>query len=1036
VEVLTSPAPLIKESQPASADIWRGQAFQRHVDALFHQFQDKVYKRTDRLFAILLAAEWICGIIAAWTYSPTAWAGTTSSTHPHVLIAVVLGAIIVALPVVLAEKYPGRALTRHVVAVGQMLMSALLIHITGGRIETHFHIFGSLAFLAFYYDWRVLITASTVVAIDHLVRGLYWPQSVFGTQVVEPWRWVEHTAWVVFQDIFLVWACVVNTKEMKLRAQRQAEIESSHDMVEEQVRIRTAELQASENRMSAQFSVTQCLNRGSSFEDTANAVLESLSGKLVKGTKFAAFWQVNKRSKQMECVSTWTSADRPLSSDKIAALTKLDRSGTDLPALIYAESRIKKVSRFETSADSRSSVAREYKLNSMVGFPLTANESVAGAIELYFAEPINLDDETMMLLASIGRQIGQYVVRRQAEDDNMRLAAVVQSSADAIMGLADDNTISSWNDGAQRLYGLEAEEVLGKDVGLIVPTEKLKEIYDRVLCARQGGIQSFETEHTHRNGSVVHVSVTVSPVYDQKGLINGTSMIARDISDKKEAERRVSEFYSTVSHELRTPLTSIRASLGLMEGGKAGELPKKGQQLVHIARTESDRLIRLINDILDLRKLEAGKLELNIQSWNARTLVSTTIQGVKPLADGASVSLEVEGDLDCEIHCDRDRFIQVLTNLVSNAIKFSPCDSNVRVRGEPLYQTMRFAVIDNGPGIPEDQMHKLFGKFQQLDSSDTRSKGGTGLGLAISKAIVEEHGGTIGFETKVGEGSTFWFELPLASSETANVSNRVMHDILVLEDDEKLCEVLMHALEPDGYRVHAARSIAQAEKLLQKLIPAVILLDVVLPDGDGLEFAERLRHSKQTRNLPIIVITGCEADQEIFNKPMIIDWLKKPFDLGRLETSLDIAVRAGALRTMTVLVVEDDLPTREQVVGHVNSLGLRAVEAVDGLSAIESVHKSHPDLIILDLGIPHMNGFEVVAKLRKESAREIPLIVYSNRELRAEDKERLSLGLTKYLFKAKTTSKDFLSAMRELLGGIVPPVDSGSFSAIKKEAPD
>jgi len=670
----------------------------------------------------------------------------------------------------------------------------------------------------------------------------------------------------------------------------------------------------------------------------------------------------------------------------------------------------------------------------MIGFPLTASETVIGAVELYFGEPINIDNDTMMVLASIGRQIGQYLVRRQAEEDNRWLAAVVHSSVDAIIGLGVEDTIETWNDGAKRLYGLDAKDVLGTGVGLIVPPEKLTELHDRIQCAKKGGgIQSFETEHMHRNGEVVYVSVSVSPVYDQDGKVNGTSMIARDISDKKEAEKRVSEFYSTVSHELRTPLTSIRASLGLMEGGKAGELPKKGQQLVHIARTESDRLIRLINDILDLRKLEAGKLDLKLQSWDARELVHATVSGISSMADASSVSIEVEGELDCKVRCDRDRFIQVLTNLVSNAIKFSPADNKVIVRGEQLYKTMRFAVVDRGPGIPEDQAPKLFGKFQQLDSSDTRSKGGTGLGLAISKGIVQEHGGTIGFETEIGRGSTFWFEIPLAecTAEDTKPQDRILQDVLLLEDDEQLCQVLTHVLEPDGYRVLVARSIAEAEKILEDRIPKVVLLDIQLPDGNGLDFVEKLRRTTATRNLPIIVLTGRDPDQEVFNKPMVIDWLKKPFDVNKLESSIQIAIRAGALRTMTVLVVEDDPPTRESVVEHVKSLGLRSVEAVDGLSAIESVHKSHPDLIILDLGIPKMDGFEVISKLRKESARETPLIVYTNRDLRAEDKERLSLGLTKYLLKSRTTENQFLSAMRELLGGIVSVADSGGFAPVE-----
>jgi signal transduction histidine kinase len=198
------------------------------ADALFATYQQQIYRRTDRLFACLMAGQWVAGIVFALVVAPRTWAGTASTTYGHVWAAVLLGGIISLFPAVLALLRPGQPVTRYTIAAAQMLMGALLIHLTGGRIETHFHLFGSLAFLAFYRDWRVLVPATVVVALDHFLRGLFWPESVYGVVVASHWRWLEHVAWVVFEDVFLVMACVRGTQELRKIADRTAVMEEAH----------------------------------------------------------------------------------------------------------------------------------------------------------------------------------------------------------------------------------------------------------------------------------------------------------------------------------------------------------------------------------------------------------------------------------------------------------------------------------------------------------------------------------------------------------------------------------------------------------------------------------------------------------------------------------------------------------------------------------------------------------------------------------------------------------------------------------------
>lgn len=224
-------------------------AQQSRAQEILNDNQKKRYTSTDYLFAGLLIFEWIAGIIIALVVSPKTWIGDVSQTHLHVWLALFLGFAIISLPVLLAYLCPGTKISRHVIAAGQMLMSALLIHLSGGRIETHFHVFGSLAFLAFYRDWRVLLTASAIVALDHYLRGIYWPLSVFGTLTASPWRWVEHAAWVIFEDIFLIHACRQGAKEMQDTAEKQAELELTNANIELLVKQRTTELEEAQDEL-------------------------------------------------------------------------------------------------------------------------------------------------------------------------------------------------------------------------------------------------------------------------------------------------------------------------------------------------------------------------------------------------------------------------------------------------------------------------------------------------------------------------------------------------------------------------------------------------------------------------------------------------------------------------------------------------------------------------------------------------------------------------------------------------------------------
>lgn len=324
-----------------------------------------------------------------------------------------------------------------------------------------------------------------------------------------------------------------------------------------------------------------------------------------------------------------------------------------------------------------------------------------------------------------------------------------------------DNPIIYSNPAFSALTGYAPEQIIGRNCRFLQRDDRdqaaVKEIKEAVL--KEIPITTVLRNYK-RNGTLFWNELTISPVKNDSGQVVNFIGIQNDITARIDSERRVQEFYSVISHELRTPLSSIHGALTAIEEGSAGRINSQVMRLVRIGVDNSTRLMRLINDILDWKKLEAGKFKLNLREFDPADPVESVINELRIAADSKQVTLTSEILPHHNLVADQDRIIQVLNNLAANAIKFSAPGSLVKIRVEaPSSDTIRFAVIDSGPGIPSDQMEKLFVRFQQLDSSDTRKKGGSGLGLAISKAIVELHGGNIGVNSTLGDGSKFWFEI-------------------------------------------------------------------------------------------------------------------------------------------------------------------------------------------------------------------------------------------------------------------------------------
>jgi PAS domain S-box-containing protein len=463
------------------------------------------------------------------------------------------------------------------------------------------------------------------------------------------------------------------------------------------------------------------------------------------------------------------------------------------------------------------------------------------------------------------------------------------AASEGITILVDLHIVEA-NNAFGRLFGHALGDVIGQSLASVIAPESREAVARHVAS---GSEKPCDVRGRRKDGSTFDVEVIIRSITYRGQPSLGCVM--RDISERKEIDRIKSEFVSIVSHELRTPLTSIRGSLGLMEAGAVGELPPKARELTRIARQNADRLIRLINDILDLEKIEAGKIQLQIAALDAPDLAESTVDELRGMAELYKVSIDTDVSCREPVAGDRDRVVQILTNLLSNAVKFSPEGGVVRVSITPgSAGFLRFSVRDQGQGISSEQQARLFTRFEQLEAANTRRRGGTGLGLAISRSLVEQQGGRIGVESTPGAGSEFWFELPLVplpDVHDGSAEADAAPGILVVEDDDAVARVLGIMLQRAGHSVTRANCLAEARKALAARRPSAILLDMKLPDGSGFDLIDHMAETPGLEQLPVVVLSGVEPSfDHRLRSDRIVEWLIKPFAERELLRALGDAI--------------------------------------------------------------------------------------------------------------------------------------------------
>jgi PAS domain S-box-containing protein len=599
------------------------------------------------------------------------------------------------------------------------------------------------------------------------------------------------------------------------------------------------------------------------------------------------------------------------------------------------------------------------------------------------------------------------VAETAAEGRGDPLEQLFDSVADGICGVDRQGSITSANPAAARLLGAPAATLTGKPIhdllhGSFAPSRPCGEHCPLVRALEGHLALSGEETILRGDGTSFPAEFSLAPIQSQNQL-SGSVLSFRDITRRSALDRLKDEFISTVSHELRTPLTSIRGALGLLSSGILGQVNDKAANLLRIALSNSDRLVRLINDILDLERIQSGREPLTFRTVCLADVVRQAIDGIQPMADAASVQLLHDAE-HVEIFADPDRLLQVLTNLLSNAVKFSPPKTAISVSIQPGVSGVTLSVVDRGRGIPADKLEAIFGRFQQVDASDSRQKGGSGLGLAICRTIVLQHSGRIWAERNPDSGSTFRVFLPYQPEVAimpGKVDNEPGHGTVLLADANGATRPLIAAqLARHGYRVVETSSVEQTVAAAHAGVEA-ILLDTSLDGMNGWEILPLLRQLDPEARTPVVLLSVANQHSPTELPAPAEGWVSRPLEedalLGELARVLSVPGEKAR-----VLVVEDDLDLA-RMIGDVFARDTIEVEmAHTRQEALDACFAFQPNLLVLDIGLPDGDGFNVVDWLRQhETLAALPLVVYSGRELSPVERRQLTLGPTHFLTKAR-----------------------------------
>jgi PAS domain S-box-containing protein len=668
--------------------------------------------------------------------------------------------------------------------------------------------------------------------------------------------------------------------------------------------------------------------------------------------------------------------------------------------------------------------------------------------------------------------------RKQAEEERKKLdqrlrdqqfytRSLIESNIDALMTTDPRGIITDVNRQTEALTGCTRDELIGAPFkNYFTDPGRAEAGINRVL--QEGKVTDYELTARARDGTLTVVSYNATTFHDRHRHLQGVFAAARDVTELKrfeqtlqqknvelqDASRMKSEFLANMSHELRSPLNSIVGFSEVLRDGLVGEMTDKQRGFIGDIFNSGMHLVSLINDILDLSKVEAGKMTLDLEPVLISSLLANSLSIVREKAAAHHILLETDVPEGLgSIHADARKVKQIVYNLLSNAVKFTAEGGQVTLRAArvpraevgrlssswtgrrlPLADSvfpefLRISVIDSGIGIAGNGLERLFTPFNQVDSGLARQFEGSGLGLALVKRLAELHGGAVAVESAVGEGSCFTVWLPLRSSEDAALTvvkapaaPRLdalvgAGTALVVEDDFRSAELIRVHLEREGFKVlHAATADAALVLAAQQPL-SLITLDILLTDGDGWELLTRLKQMPDLRRIPVVIISIVADPSKGFSLGAAAV-MQKPISRQELYEAL---VGLGLLplssgQALKVLVVDDDPKAVELIAVHIAGLASTVLRAYGGREAIETARRELPDVIVLDLMMPGVDGFDVAEALNKHpDTAHIPILVLTAKQITAEDRAKLRRNVTTIVEKIEFDPDRFMAEVRRAM---------------------
>jgi PAS domain S-box-containing protein len=664
--------------------------------------------------------------------------------------------------------------------------------------------------------------------------------------------------------------------------------------------------------------------------------------------------------------------------------------------------------------------------------PLLIGSKPVGAMNVWHEDPdTRFTEADLALLNLFGQQAAIAIHNARLFEDARRqrqyLHSVMETSPVAIVTLDLSENIVSTNPAFGKLFGYESENVVGKNLDELITNDDMREEAISYTRAARSQRAHGISRRLRKDGSFIDVEILAVRV-EVEGELAGMMALYHDISEMLEARREAehanqtkSQFLANMSHELRTPLNAILGYSEMLteeavEDGNDNYVPDL--EKIH---SSGRHLLALINDVLDLSKIEAGKMELYLEDLDVAGLVEEVSATVSPLVQKNQNVLEIHCSEDAgAMYADITRMRQSLLNLLSNACKFTENGTislDVSVEPAPAGDTIVFRVIDSGIGMTAEQAARLFEAFTQADASTSKRFGGTGLGLTITRKFCQMMGGDVEVESVEGEGSTFTMRLPRRVQESGTERGAERGEVgagdgplvLVIDDDAAARDIVRRHLEKDGYRVATAPDGETGVRMARELIPVAITLDVMMPGMDGWSVLSEIKLDPALARIPVIMLTILDE------KPLGLTlgasgYLTKPVERSRL---LEVVGHFTSDSSTRVLVIEDDESTRDMVRRTLEGVGCTVVEAENGRVGLERLMESPPSLILLDLMMPELDGFGFLEQLRETSyGGKIPVVVTTAKDLTHEDRARLNGGVERILEKGATLREEILLGLK------------------------